>query len=220
MPRIVRDTHIVVFAKAPQPGTVKTRLVPLLGKARAAALQAQLLEHALRTASRAHPGRLFLYCAPDTTHPFFQHCASAYGAMLRPQASGDLGARMLSAFEQTLQEAPHIVLIGSDCPALTVDHLLDARRGLRAGYDAVFAPAEDGGYTLVALKRSANELFQGIAWSEATVMHETRRRLRQLGWSWHELETVWDVDRPSDYRRLLESGLLATVRPHERRDET
>jgi len=110
-----------------------------------------------------------------------------------------------------------VVLIGSDCPALTVDHLLEADRALRAGHDAVFAPAEDGGYGLIALRQCARELFTDLPWSEATLMRETRVRLRQLGWSWHELDTIWDVDRPADYLRLQQSGLVAGLAGSARR---
>jgi uncharacterized protein len=72
----------------------------------------------------------------------------------------------------------------------------------------VFAPCEDGGYALIGLTRVAAKLFDGVAWSTGNVMAQTRARLQQLGWTWRELETLWDVDRPADYARLVDSGLL------------
>ena len=69
-------------------------------------------------------------------------------------------------------------------------------------------PTDDGGYALIALTRCDPRLFDGIAWSTAAVMAETRLRLRDLAWRWAELDTLWDVDRPCDYKRLVETELL------------
>jgi glycosyltransferase A (GT-A) superfamily protein (DUF2064 family) len=72
----------------------------------------------------------------------------------------------------------------------------------------VLVPADDGGYVLLGLTRSDKRLFEGIAWGSDTVLADTRARLRALDWRWRELETLWDVDRPEDYQRLVESKLL------------
>jgi len=101
-----------------------------------------------------------------------------------------------------------VLLIGSDCPALSARHLRRAERILRDGADAVFAPCEDGGYALVGLRRLDRRIFDDIAWGRETVMAETRKRLSALGWEWRELDMLWDVDRPGDYQRLVASGLL------------
>jgi rSAM/selenodomain-associated transferase 1 len=203
MPRINPDTRLIVFSKAPRPGAVKTRLIPLLGKAGAAALHKALVEHTLVIAQRSRYGRLELHCAPDASDPFLRDCASRYGASLASQAAGDLGTRMAMAFEQALARSEHVILIGTDCPVLSQNHLEDAGRALGSGADAVFAPTEDGGYALIGLARCDARLFSGIAWGEDSVMNQTRKRLSELGWRWRELETLWDVDRPEDYLRLL-----------------
>jgi len=106
-------TAVIVFAKAPRPGSVKTRLVPLLGAEGAAALQVRLVKHALETATKAlRP--VELHCAPDANDPFFRFCAGHYGVTVRAQVEGDLGARMLTAFTQSLPEHGCVLLIGSD----------------------------------------------------------------------------------------------------------
>jgi len=202
------DTAVIVFAKAPEPGAVKTRLVPVLGAEGAAALHAKLVKRALETLRAASFKRAELHCAPGIDDPFFRFCAGHYGFPLRSQVAGDLGARMFSAFDQALATHAHVVLIGTDCPALTARHLRQAERTLRDGTDAVFVPCEDGGYALIGLRRVDATLFDGIAWGGGRVMSETRARLKQLGWRWRELDTLWDVDRPEDYQRLLDSGLL------------
>ena len=101
-----------------------------------------------------------------------------------------------------------MILIGSDCPALTAADVRRAARLLR-GCDAVIAPAEDGGYPLIGLARSSPAVFAGVAWSTASVLEQTRERLAGLGWRWRELRTVWDVDRPEDLARLERERLMA-----------
>lgn len=208
------DRRILIFAKAPRPGAAKTRLIPLLGAEGAAALQAQLTERTLATASRAAPGAVELCCTPDTGDSFLLSCGERYGMPLSLQAGDDLGARMHNAFGRALAAAHHVIVIGTDCPVLATRHLHEALAALAAGEDAVFAPAEDGGYALIGLARCDARLFAGMPWGEAGVMDETRARLRALGWRWRELETLWDVDRPEDYLRLRDSGLLGSRSIH------
>ena len=193
---------LVVFAKAPQPGRVKTRLLPLLGERRAARLHARMIEGTLRIAREARFSRVELHCAPNTRHPVFTRLARRYSIPLRAQTRGSLGARMLAACRQALRTAERVVLIGTDCPVLRAADLRAAARALRSGVDAVLSPAEDGGYALIGLRRASPRLFSGIQWGTDGVLSETRQRLRGLGWRWRELRTVWDVDRPEDYRRL------------------
>ncbi len=171
-------------------------------------LHQRLVLNTLATAAAAAPGEIQLWCAPDDGHPFLRSAALHHGASLRVQQGADLGARMAHAFAQALQEWRYVIIIGTDCPMLTAARLQAAVEALHEGHDAVFAPAEDGGYTLVGLARKAPQLFAGIAWGGSDVMADTRRRLRDGGLRWQELETMWDVDRPDDYRRLLHSGLL------------
>jgi rSAM/selenodomain-associated transferase 1 len=202
---------IIIFARAPVPGAVKTRLVPLLGAEGAAALHVRLVKHALRTARRASFACTELHCSPDAEDPFFRFCAGHHGIAALAQARGDLGARMHTAFERALTTRPRALLVGSDCPALAARHLRHADQALRDGADAVFVPCEDGGYALVGLRRADERLFRDIAWGTETVMAETRRRLLTLGWRWRELEMLWDVDRPEDYERLVAGRLLGDV---------
>ena len=99
-----------------------------------------------------------------------------------------------------------VVLIGTDCPVLLAAHLVAAARMLRGDgdgpNDAVFVPAEDGGYVLVGLRGPQPRLFEGIDWGSERVMAQTRERLSELGLRWVELPTLWDVDRPGDLLRL------------------
>lgn len=208
-----------MFAKAPRPGAVKTRLIPLLGAEGAAALHARLIKHTLATARRAGAAMLELHGAP-ADDPFLRFCAARYNARLVEQCEGDLGARMHHAFERALADCRHALLIGTDCPSLSAHHLRSAGQALSDGNDAVLVPVEDGGYALVGLARCDARLFEGIGWSGPAVMDETRTRLRELDWRWTELESLWDVDRPADYERLLASAALAPEVRSDFRSET
>ncbi|HEY5292121.1 MAG TPA: TIGR04282 family arsenosugar biosynthesis glycosyltransferase [Burkholderiales bacterium] len=195
----------MVFAKAPTPGRVKTRLVPALGERAAAALHRQLAERTLCTALAAGLGKVELWCAPGTNDEFFAACAKQHGVSLRAQGEDDLGMRMARALEFSLAEGTPALLIGSDCPALTPAYLREAAAALVSENDAVIGPAEDGGYVLIGLARSpAAPLFEDIAWGSATVMQDTRTRLASRNWRWRELATLWDVDRPEDLLRLAQ----------------
>lgn len=208
--RLEPRTRVAVFAKAPVPGVVKTRLAPLLGPEGAAALHAGLVRQALSTAAMAGLGPVELWCAPDESHPFFQRCAELFALTLHRQAGADLGQRMHVAFAAGLASGDRVVLIGSDCPVLDAADLREAARALET-HDAAIAPAEDGGYVLIALSKPIPELFTGIAWGSAAVMGATRARLAASGARWKELPMRWDVDRPEDYARLQSEGRLAEV---------
>jgi len=198
---------IAVFAKAPIPGLAKTRLIPPLGVQGAADLQRALLRRTVEAAVAARLGPVSLWCMPSRDHPVFSMHRDESGLSLHEQTGEDLGARMLDAFAVLCAEGPTL-LVGTDCPALTVAALRSAATALRAGMDAVFLPAEDGGYVLVGLRKPAPLLFEGIPWGMETVMAETRERLSRLGWRWAEPEVLWDVDRPEDLDRLRDSGLM------------
>jgi glycosyltransferase A (GT-A) superfamily protein (DUF2064 family) len=106
-----------------------------------------------------------------------------------------------------------VLLIGTDCPAMTVEHLRSAAHALTEGNDAVILPAEDGGYVLIGLRSAADVmLFDNVPWGTSDVMEVTRRRLRHLHYTWAEPATLWDVDTPEDLARLSETdpamGLL------------
>jgi rSAM/selenodomain-associated transferase 1 len=189
---------VAVLAKAPLPGLAKTRLIPALSAEGAAALQEKLIERAVTTAHKATVGPVTLWAAPDAAHPLFAALRQRFKVALTQQPDGDLGARMHAAVVGA--NGPALV-IGTDCPALTADHLRKAADALRS-HDAVSVPAEDGGYVLIGLRKPQAALFSGMKWGTAIVMAETRRRLQSLGLSWREFPMLWDVDTPEDLARL------------------
>jgi rSAM/selenodomain-associated transferase 1 len=191
---------IAVFARAPIAGQAKTRLIPLLGAERAAALHGALVRKTLASAVDAKLGEVTLWCAPSSSHPFFESCRVQFQVKLATQVRGDLGERMLGTFKAA--RAP-LLLVGSDCPSLTPGHFRLCADELQRGLDAVFLPAEDGGYVLIGLECPMASLFEGIEWGSERVMEQTRARLRAAELRWSEPGTLWDVDRPEDAARLL-----------------
>lgn len=195
------SVQIAIFARAPVPGAAKTRLIPLLGAEGAAKLHERLVTHAVNRALAADVGPVTLWGAPDSSHPFFAQT----GAALADQQGADLGARMLHAFEAA--QGP-LLLIGADCPAINARDLRWCAQALHEGAPALFLPAEDGGYGLVGLARPIPQIFSDMQWGVADVMARTRARLLQADIPWLEGRTIWDVDRPDDYARLMAAGLL------------
>lgn len=198
----LRDSELLVFAKAPVPGLVKTRLVSALGEQQAVELHAALVRWALRVAIAAQLVPVSLWCSPSRNHPFFKECAKRYGIALRTQKGNELGQRMANALQQTHTRCRYALLIGTDCPGLSACDLEAALAALQQGCDAVLGPAQDGGYVLIGTRRPVSGLFSGIEWGSDRVLAQTRQRLAALGLRWHELPLRWDVDRYRDVVRL------------------
>ena len=193
---------IAIFARAPVPGRAKRRLVPALGEAGAADLQRRMTDRAVAAAVAARAGRVSLWCTPDCRHPSFRALGARHRIRLRVQRGRDLGERMGAAMRRLLERHPIALLAGSDCPALGAAAFRQAAEWLDEGADAVLAPALDGGYVLIGLRRFEPSLFAGMAWGTDRVLAETRRRFGALGWEWRETEPLPDIDRPEDLIHL------------------
>lgn len=193
---------VAILAKAPIAGLAKTRLIPHLGADGAAALQGWLLQRAVATAVVADLGPVTLWCAPDIHHPEFALCRAFGAVALRRQPEGDLGERMHAAIAESPTAAGTLV-IGTDCPVLTPGLLRQAADSLRH-HDATVVPAEDGGYVLIGMRQAGRAAFRQVDWSTDRVMAQTRTRLNELNWRWHEFAPLWDVDRKEDCERLAE----------------
>ena len=183
-------TRILVFAKAPLPGRVKTRLIPALGAQRAADLAREMLERTL-TEALATGLRVELCGEPDPAGWYVGPPVA-----LSDQGLGGLGERLARAAARV---SGPFLLIGADCPELDRTRLGAAAAALE-DYDATIHPAEDGGYALLGLRRAHPSLFEGIAWSTGAVAAQTMARIEALGWSLDVRETLRDVDEPEDLR--------------------
>ncbi len=190
---------LLLFTRYPEPGKVKTRLIPALGAEGAASLQCRLTAHILRLVKTfiSATNMDFIVCFDGAQ---VHHMQQLFGTEFcyQPQSPGDLGQRMLSAFAASLgQGRRRVVLIGSDCPDLTAPILSSAFSFLTA-HDLVLGPARDGGYYLIGLTAPWPELFQDLPWGTAAVLAQTQIRAARLGLRTALLDPLTDIDRPED----------------------
>ena len=200
--------RIVIFAKAPQAGHAKTRLIAALGAQGAADLARRMLAHTLQTALDAGVGPVELCASPAPVAPAWHDVVVPLGVQWSDQGSGDLGQRMARAAQRAIEGGSPVLLIGTDCPQLDGAQLQSAAAALRGGggvhdaIDAVLTPAFDGGYVLLGLARFDASLFAGIAWSTASVADATYHRLQQLGWRVQSQAMLHDIDDAADLHYL------------------
>lgn len=191
--------RILVMAKAPIPGTVKTRL--RLAPVHAAALQEALILDTVDKARALAPTTLA--GAPgdrlDLIRPLLPEDVS-----LIPQPDGDLGQRMLagarSLFEQSTEP---VVVVGTDAPTLPRTEILTCARALDE-QDISIIQSIDGGYVLLGLRRPFEAVFSGIEWSTEDVYRQTLARAEEAGLSVYEGRPWYDVDEPEDLARLAD----------------
>lgn len=193
-------TQVLVFAKAPQAGYAKTRLIPYLGADGAAALARTMLDHTLQTALTADVGPVTLCMSPAPGDAAWHDVALPAIVQRCAQGSGDLGQRMARAVSK-FTPVGAVLLIGTDCPGLTPARLRQAAQAL-SYHDAVLFGARDGGYVLLGLKRACPALFQNMPWSSASVAGITLQRLAALGLLTWQGPVLHDVDEPADLIHL------------------
>jgi len=203
---------LIIFAKEPLPGKVKTRLAQDVGDQAAAELYGAMLGDVLEKAVSLDDVRPMVFWVLETgripDHTEFP------GLEMFEQQGSDLGERMknafISAFDLGIEAC---CCIGSDLPDLPVEYVRQAFRDLeRAETDVVFGPAEDGGYYLVGIKTMHDRLFTGIAWSSSRVLESSLERAREMELRTGLLPAWYDIDMIGDLRRLLLSPGQAAPR--------
>ena len=195
------DACIVIMARAPEYGRVKSRLAAGIGKKAALAAYRQMLEKTLRTVTDSKLAPAELHIDGDMAHPHVQELMVDTGAKLVAQQGSDLGERMYLALDRALINHNCALIIGSDCPVMEGDYLENALKSLANGADLVIGPSEDGGYVLIGGTKADKRLFSKIRWGSGSVMQQTRAVILNTGMRCAELDTLWDVDCPEDYKR-------------------
>jgi rSAM/selenodomain-associated transferase 1 len=198
-----------VFAKAPVPGQVKTRLAREIGPGAAADLYRRLGRQIVSAA--VGPGyRTVVWFTPPSRRAVVREWLDGLGvAAFYPQRGGNLGTRLVHAFGHAFAAGDGVVvMIGTDAPGVNRHTVAAAFRALRA-CDLVLGPSLDGGYYLVGLSAPHPALFRAIPWSTAGVLRATEARARELGLTRRLLTPLRDVDRARDARAL---GLLSVGR--------
>ncbi len=216
------STALVIFAKAPIPGQVKTRLCPPLTPDEAATLHGSFVLDTLeRTKVAAAKLKLpidrYLACAPSVTHVFFKIMEERQGVKLIDQVGDDLGTRMNQAFQTVFAHGyRQVVLMGTDVPTLPLDHFKQALTSLE-NQDLVLGPAIDGGYYLIGLKRMAAELFADIPWSTDQVLRLTQEKAARIGLKTSLIHPWRDIDTLTDLEVFIEACAAETKIPKNER---
>jgi rSAM/selenodomain-associated transferase 1 len=200
---------LIIFAKRPAAGKVKTRLTPPLLPEEAAELYRCMLGDTLAKAARLDDLDRYLFYEEEAgAATYFSGIAG--GMTFLPQQGSDLGERMAAAFRRLFAEGYGVVaIIGTDSPDLPPEFVREAYRMLESGSaDVVFGPSEDGGYYLLAMKQLHEGLFRDVPWSSDDVLHKSLEHAAAAGLRvtllpvWHDVDTADDLRRPE----LLDEG--------------
>jgi rSAM/selenodomain-associated transferase 1 len=199
---------ILVFLKYPEPGRVKTRLAATVGPNRAAEIYRQLVSEVFARVSG--DAEVFACFDPVERRAECEEWLAGRAAHFLPQATGDLGMRLVEAFAEAFARGfSDVAAIGTDCPEIDASLFTQAWNALET-HEVVLGPSGDGGYYLVALRESAPPLFSGIAWSSAQVLSQTLDRAAAANLRVHLLPKRHDVDTEEDWRQVRPRLLRST----------
>ncbi|MDX8381893.1 MAG: TIGR04282 family arsenosugar biosynthesis glycosyltransferase [Ghiorsea sp.] len=191
--------RVIILAKAPVPGKVKTRLMTKFTAEQAAQLHEEMV---IKTLSKVCDVFEDVWLAvDDQEHPFFKGVCKRFSPLLCSQAQGGLGERlkglMVASFAK--DDSP-VMFLGTDSPHVSHQRYKEATQALQS-HDVVIGAVEDGGYDLIALKKPYSKLFAGIDWGSDSVFRETMYVINHLELSAYVLSTSFDLDRPEDLER-------------------
>ena len=191
------NQKLIVFIRAPRIGEVKTRLAHAIGNEAALSAYRVLVGQLLETLECLQ--NVELRFTPDGSRaelvPWLRP-----GWTLMTQGEGDLGERLGRALQESFAEgSQRVVIIGSDCPAVSVADIESAWSSLLTN-DVVLGPASDGGYWLIGLRGPQPGLFHNVPWSTASVLETTLARVRDAGLNFHCLRELTDIDTAEDWK--------------------
>lgn len=196
-----KNVRILMFAKEPVAGQVKTRMQGRLGIEGALDLHCALIEYQLSQVLRGGLAPVELWVSANPEHPFFKPFSKKVS--IYQQEGTDLGARMAYAARVALGRAESVILVGTDCPSVDTAYLEEAITTLKQS-DVVLGPADDGGYVLLGMNQVVDDLFVDMPWGSSQVLSLSTRRLVKREVNFGLLSSRWDVDRPADLGRLAE----------------
>lgn len=198
------EAELILFAKTPVAGEVKTRLVPELGERGAAAFATALVEETVRRATATWPGTVRLQVWPDADHPCFARLRDAHGLEVTLQSGGDLGGRMFNALNEAHERGAAAAVMGCDVPHCPPETYRTAHAFLSQGR-AVIGPSDDGGYYLIGMTPPHPECFNRIKWGGSKVFDTTLKRASRAGIDLIVLQPLGDLDTPADIEALREN---------------
>lgn len=204
---------LIIFAKWPEPGRVKTRLTPPLSPEEAAELyRCMLLDTLDATAGFTGINRLIFFDGPAKRRDEFKTMAP--DAELFQQNGNDLGERLTDAFETAFATGcRHAAVIGTDSPHMPTERVAQAFSLLQGGNsDVVLGPTEDGGYYILGMRGMYQELFRNMPWSSSRLLRETIGRAEKTGLKPSLLQPCFDLDTYEDLHRLASEDRTSSAR--------
>ncbi len=206
------STCLIIFAKNPIPGKVKTRLSPQIAPPDAAELYKAFIADIAINALQLKCDRVVVAYTPLDAEPSFHGiCEQSINYM--PQEGRDLGERMKNAFRCAMDEgSTRTVIIGTDSPTLPVSYIQDAFSALER-VPITIGPTFDGGYYLIGLSEQNDDIFDGVEWSTSSVFSQTLTRIKTAKKQFYLLPPWYDVDTPNDLE-FLQSHILAMKLSH------
>lgn len=193
----MNQPELILFAKQPIPGWIKTRLQPAYSPEKAAEIAAFMIRATVELAVSTWPGEVVLCVAPGPDHLLFHQLAQEFKIQLAPQAQGDLGEKMLHALRAGIRRGGSAAVMGCDVPHCGWD-ILDQANGWLANGRNVLGPTDDGGYYFIGLQQVRQDLFDDMPWGSERVLELTLARAEQLGIEFDQLNRLRDIDTPED----------------------
>lgn len=207
--------ELILFAKTPLAGRVKTRLVPGLGEHGAAEFAQGLIEETVRRAVASWPGEVHLQAWPSTSHPCFERLRERHGITVSLQAEGDLGTKMLRALDSAHKRGAAAAVMGCDVPHCPPETYRTAHAFLGQGR-SVIGPSDDGGYYLIGINPPHPDCFERIEWGGNKVFDTTLKRAARAGINLIVLQQLNDFDTAADIEaiRVSHPDLVAALEAH------
>jgi hypothetical protein len=189
--------ELMLFARQPITGEVKTRMQPDYNPEQAAEIAAFMIRATVELAVTAWPGDVMLYVWPETDHLLFHRLTNEFHIQLAQQADGDLGAKMLDALRAGIARKGSAAVMGCDVPHCGWD-VIDQANGWLARGKNVLGPTDDGGYYFIGLQEARPELFEDMPWGSNRVLEKTLARAEKLGMEFQLLKKLRDIDTAAD----------------------
>jgi uncharacterized protein len=193
----MKSPDLMLFAKQPVAGQVKTRLQSDYAPSQVAEIAAFLVRASVKLAANSWPSEIHLYASPDPNHVLFHELAEEFRIHLASQAPGNLGQKMLQAMREGIARSGAAGILGCDVPHCPWEIIEQAHEHLANG-KCVLGPTEDGGYYFIGLQQPHTSLFEGIAWGNNSVAEATLARARRLGIGFEMLPVLKDIDTAED----------------------
>lgn len=204
----MKSPLLVIYAKSPIPGKVKTRLAKGSNGRYAMNAYKRLLASTLGAVAE-YPN-VVVAASPDIRHGYIRQVCKRYNVKLSKQPQGELGQRMNQSTRIGLRQHSSVVIIGTDCPTIDLNTVLNVQAALNKHAHSI-CPAHDGGYVLVGSSCYNPALFRQVAWSTASVMRQTQRQARRSRKRLHIGQTMTDIDHIRDWRKARQQKAIAPL---------